>query len=487
MAQPAPTAEQQQSIDAAKSGQNLVIRAGAGTGKTSTLKMIAYALAPKRGLYLAYNKAIQVEAAAKFPSNVTCKTAHAMAFREYGKPRIDRINGQRTSARAAGAILGIERFTYTDEGGNAGKVAPRQIAVTVRNALSHFCNSRDERPQWRHIEAPEQLSGDVAVAFRRHVMPYVTSAWDDLVAEDGRLTQPYMSHDAYLKMWSLSKPKLGFHFILFDEAQDANPCIASIVEGQSCQQIMVGDQAQAIYGWRGAVDAMHTFKADHEVELSKSFRFGAAVAEQANRWLVFTGEPLRITGFEQVISKVERLDDPDAVLCRTNAGVIDASMNAQKRGQKVAITGGTAQVESFVRAALKLIEGGECEHPELGIYASWDEVAEAVDNGEASDIGPMYRLIDKYGCGAILDVCRNSTRPDQADVIVSTAHKAKGLEWDRVRIAPDFLPPKEGGEISKAEAMLIYVAVARAKLVLDNSALAWLDEFEAGMSQSPID
>ena len=439
MAQPAPTAEQQEIIAAAIQGGNLVIEAGAGTGKTSTLNMIASALAPKRGLYLAYNKAIQVEASTKFPSNVACKTAHSLAFREFGKQRVSRINGQRTSARNASNILSIERFVDGDD-----KVGPRQIAVAVRVALGHFCNSRDSSPQWRHVEAPEQLSGDAAVRFRQHVMPYVIKAWADLVDEDGRLTQPYMSHDAYLKMWSLSKPRLGFDFILFDEAQDANPCIAAVVEAQPSQQIMVGDRAQAIYGWRGAVDAMSNFAADHRKKLSQSFRFGAAIAEQANRWLVHTEAPLRLTGFEKIESRIEPLANPDAILCRTNAGVIAAAMQAQKNGQRVAITGGTAQIESFVKAAQRLMEGSEVEHPELGIYATWEDVLEAVELGEASDIAPMIRLIDKYGSYSILDVCHQSVNPKQANVIVSTAHKAKGLEWNHVRIHAR-LPAAQGG------------------------------------------
>ena len=475
MAKPAPTAEQQEIITAATTGGSLVVEAGAGTGKTSTLRMIAEALAPKRGLYLAYNKAIQVEADSKFPANVTCKTAHSLAFRQFGKPRMPRIQGQRTSARYAAGILGIERYKGADE-----TYSPKQIAIIVRNALTAFCNSDADVPQWRHIEAPESLSGDEAVAFRRHVMPYVVAAWNDLVREDGRLNQPYMQHDSYLKMWSLSKPDLSVDFVLFDEAQDANPCIAAVVEAQACQTIMVGDRAQAIYGWRGAVDAMTNFAADHRLMLTQSFRFGVAVAEQANRWLVHTGAPLRLSGFGGIDSKVDSLAQPDAILCRTNAGVIAAAMAEQSARRRVSITGGTAQIESFVKAAQKLMEGGEVEHPELGIYRSWDEVLEAVENGEAQDIGPMIRLIDKYSSDAILSVCRYSTTPDKADVIVSTAHKAKGLEWDSVRIHSDFLPPKEEtGQISRTEAMLIYVAVTRAKLVLDNSALAWLDDFEA--------
>ncbi|MFI6368837.1 UvrD-helicase domain-containing protein [Nocardia sp. NPDC050630] len=65
------------------------------------------------------------------------------------------------------------------------------------------------------------------------------------------------------------------------------------------------------------------------------------------------------------------------------------------------------------------------------------------------------------------------------DVIVSTAHKAKGLEWDQVRIGDDFKGPKRHpstGELilpSAEELRLAYVAVTRARRVLDPGSLAY--------------
>jgi hypothetical protein len=76
---PTPTGEQQAIIDAYQSGADLVIEAGAGTGKTSTLRLVA-ATQPRRcGLYVAYNKAIASDANRSFPASVTCVTAHSLA------------------------------------------------------------------------------------------------------------------------------------------------------------------------------------------------------------------------------------------------------------------------------------------------------------------------------------------------------------------------------------------------------------------------
>lgn len=74
---------------------------------------------------------------------------------------------------------------------------------------------------------------------------------------------------------------------------------------------------------------------------------------------------------------------------------------------------------------------------------------------------------------------------------VSTAHKAKGREWARVRIADDFTPPKDSdqqdetgrtvpGPIDDGEARLAYVAVTRTRSRLDIGGLAWIHDHPDG-------
>ena len=60
------------------------------------------------------------------------------------------------------------------------------------------------------------------------------------------------------------------------------------------------------------------------------------------------------------------------------------------------------------------------------------------------------------------------TSPEEADVTLSTAHRAKGLEWDKVRLLDDFeiLRPQAKDEeqnFSQEEVNLLYVAVSRGR------------------------
>ena len=58
---------------------------------------------------------------------------------------------------------------------------------------------------------------------------------------------------------------------------------------------------------------------------------------------------------------------------------------------------------------------------------------------------------------------------EQADYVISTAHKAKGLEWNRVHIEDDYQFKINGLEhkITDEELRLLYVACTRAKVSLN--------------------
>jgi ATP-dependent exoDNAse (exonuclease V) beta subunit len=88
-------------------------------------------------------------------------------------------------------------------------------------------------------------------------------------------------------------------------------------------------------------------------------------------------------------------------------------------------------------------------------------------------------MIDNYGADAVISAIEASVPLAQAQLVVSTAHKAKGLEWSKVRIANDFREPTEPKTgkplpIQRDEAMLAYVAVTRAMHTLDTGGLAWV-------------
>lgn len=475
----APTGEQEDALALFARGESMVIEAKAGTGKTSTLNLLARST-DRRGQYIAFNTAIVKESAGKFPSNVACNTAHSLAYRAVGHKYADRMKAPRQTTSQIARTLGIDPIDVRVADAGKRHLSEGFLASRVMQAVAKFCQSGDMEPTRRHfpyiegIDLPDEQgrrtfanNDEVAAA----MLPFVNRAWADLNREHGSLR---FNHDHYLKIWQLGDPKINADFILFDEAQDANPVIAAIVAAQTHAQVVyVGDSQQAIYEFTGAVNALASIDSDHRVFLSQSFRFGPAIAEQANLILDMLDADGRVIGTPTIHSTVGLIDREDAVLCRTNAHAVETVLAFQENGRRPHLVGGGIEIVKFAKAARDLAETGHCDHPELGCFDSWDAVVAYVETDDlGSDLKLMVRLIEKFGVATILGALDRMPTEAAADVTVSTAHKAKGREWDRVRIGSDF--PVEGERLSPSELRLIYVALTRAKLALDMSGISAL-------------
>lgn len=471
-----PTAEQQNAIDAFATTDDLVLSAGAGSGKTSTLRMLAETAPRRRGMYIAYNKAIATDAARTFPRNVSCSTAHSLAYRAVGFAYKERLGGARQPARIVAGILGIT------EPMDVGELilAPQQAARLALSTVNRFCSTADPAIGEHHVPKVNGVTDPKAIAeLCQRITGYAQAAWTDLTRSHGRLK---FSHDHYLKIWQLSYPKLPADYVLLDEAQDADPVIASIVGNQTCQRIAVGDEAQAIYEWRGAINAMAKWPGKR-LHLTKSFRFGPAAADEANKWLDALDAPLRLTGHDPIPTRIAALAEPATILTRSNAGAIREVIQSLAQGRRTAMVGGGNQIRQLAGAAVSLKAGAGTEHPELFAFQSWTEVQEYVkqDQGGA-DLKTFVTLIDDFGPDAIISALDRLADEDTAEVTVSTAHKAKGREWSTVRIGDDFHEPRRDEDgfhkpVSPGEARLAYVAVTRARDTLDRGALSWIDGY----------
>ena len=70
---------------------------------------------------------------------------------------------------------------------------------------------------------------------------------------------------------------------------------------------------------------------------------------------------------------------------------------------------------------------------------------------------------------------------DRADVVISTAHRAKGREWNNVRLQGDFL---HTDDMDDEDLRLAYVAITRAKRTLDKTSWETISPRSAGESSS---
>ena len=60
------------------------------------------------------------------------------------------------------------------------------------------------------------------------------------------------------------------------------------------------------------------------------------------------------------------------------------------------------------------------------------------ETNEGSDLKTLVKLVDDHGTNVLSQAVNSLTSIDNADYVISTAHKAKGLEWGRVQLDDDF-------------------------------------------------
>jgi N12 class adenine-specific DNA methylase/SAM-dependent methyltransferase len=475
-----PTEQQQKIIDAALVGRDIAVQALAGTGKTSTLQMVTRRMPDKRIVYVAFNRSIADEAKRKFPRNVTADTSHAFARAALrNTPLRDKIakagrnGGARRPKDVAQALELSEPLKY-----KGGGIEPEDVARIVMSAIRRFRESADPELGTQHL-GQNWAASPAAI----ELLEVARRAWADIA--DPNSNKLYFSHDDYLKLWALTNPRLNYDVILFDEAQDINPVLKKVIQDQDTQTIVVGDSNQSIYEFRGAIDALKDWPADEVLPLTQSWRFGPQVAAVGNAYLQLLGSDLVLEGNPALDTTLGPVEEPDAVLTRTNVGAIAAVFAGFEAGKRVALVGGGRDIEEIAKAARDLQRGRRTKHPELQAFDSWNEVREYAESEDDKSLQMFVRLVDRYSPEGLLgmigdlvpeDAKDEETRPE---LVVSTAHKAKGREWGRVRIGPDFPQPSENenGELvlpAAEELRLAYVTVTRAKERLEIGSLGWV-------------
>lgn len=194
--------------------------------------------------------------------------------------------------------------------------------------------------------------------------------FDDLLVEPVRL----LEYDAQLAAQLADR----FAFVLVDEYQDTNRAqfrFLELIAGDHRNLMVVGDDDQSIYGWRGAdirniLDFETTFSGAHVVRLEQNYRSTARILSAANAAIEHNqsrkgktlrtdredGDPLTLIScvdeMDEARTIVEELEaamlqrplldhDAFAVLYRTNAQSRALEDAFRRRGVPYQIVGGT--------------------------------------------------------------------------------------------------------------------------------------------------
>jgi F-box protein 18 (helicase) len=469
------TDEQQGVVDSA--APELVVNAYAGTGKTTTLRAYAAARPQQRMLYLAFNKVTASEAAASFPPNVTCRTVHSLAYTAVGH----RYRHKLGPLRASDIMRLYQGVTAA-------------MAELLVQTLDSYMVSADDSIAIEHVPA------ELALSDRQQFAAAARRLWTDMLDEARSTAMP---HDGYLKVYQLTRPVLWrrHDVILLDEAQDTNPVTADIVLRQRCGKVLVGDRHQSIYGFRGSINAMAMMPRADAHYLTRSMRFGEPVARAATLLLqTMKDETHEITGLGRMSATPGQVDRarPYAIISRSNASVFAQAVKAIGQS-KVHFVGG---VQNYLLGKLTDVHHIWSGRPDLvqdAFYHDFNDIESLALHGRETgdkEILSLVSVVREYRAalpGLIATVTAAACeRPGDADILLMTAHRSKGLEFDQVLLDDDFhdLVDKEGkpnrgaldAQAFEQEINLLYVGMTRARraLELNRQCRAVLDAAQRG-------
>jgi len=478
---------------------NLVVRARAGTGKTTTIvEAVGRYLGVETGkvLLAAFNKKIAEELNERLPVGAEAKTLHSLGYgfvrSHWNGVRIDSAN-KRSWAISEKACPG----------------APDDVRAEV-------CKLASKLKAILPMATPEPKDIRRAVAIADRFGINMDEDWE----EDG-YTVEYLASAAVQMLWIGASYRDGtvdfddmvwlpvrngwarprFDLVVIDEAQDMNASqieLAMLVKRASGRICVVGDDRQAIYGFRGAdsgsIDRLLKALKAQEMGLNTTYRCGSKIVQEAKRlvpdFVAHSSNPQGIVRKTNIGLCLEGVKPKDFILSRTNAPLVSVCLKLLRDGKRANIEG--RDVGRGLAAVVKKLNNGPARSSFKKFLARLDvwldeAVKKAQLRGEKGE-ATIAKLLDQHetlvylsdglASGsellARIDDLFADTKGKGNRVILSSVHKSKGLEADRVWLLEDTFFSKRKDcppWCNKSEeANIEYVAVTRAK-----SELVWVE------------
>lgn len=476
-----PSAEQAAFIAAIlrtlPAGGAVALRARAGTGKTASIKLAAQAVkaaAPQlvQG-YCVFNTRNKNEAAQKLAGLAEARTLNSLGF-----AAINRVARVTLVEDLAFQIVDMAEDKLRTP---SKKRLGTELRVDMRKLLS-----------FARAFLVGSLADLEALALDRCLGPdHGGGAWEyfmdvaatsmKLLADPDRKIIDY-DDQIWLPVYhGLSVQQ--FDVVYVDEGQDLSPAkfaLARMALKPGGTFVVVGDDRQAIYGFAGAdPDSLPKIIEETGAEvlpLTVTYRCPKSVVALAQGLVGdYTAHESAPEGLVTRIVEGEllgRLVAGDTVVSRSNAPIVSLCLRLLAAGTSAKVLGKSDVAEQIK----KLVEKSKAE--EIGDLLAWvsdwseREVAKLVKAGKSCDV-----VCDKRDCvfalaEGVFSVRELLARIDRLFtdaiegrvVLLTSTHKAKGLEWDRVYLLADTY--RADCSDDPQEANLLYVGITRAKAEL---------------------
>jgi hypothetical protein len=447
-------------------GGHLVVEALAGSGKTTTMvEGLSHAPTRSRKLVTTFTTAARDELQKKVPRGRGAKVQSSNSF---GYGAIIKVDGEERKP---------EKFCETDrvrgwlsrhrEFGSEQDFRKSIVALidAAKQTLSHTYDELDATADRMEVEVKPLYRAD-AINAALAVMEECLEEKSGPISFTDQLWLPIVR-----KM-----PIPGYDFVFVDEVQDFNRCQIELVKRavQGGRVIAVGDRHQAVYAWRGADPLAMTRIREElgaiELPLSVSYRCPKSVVAEAKKYVpaieAAPGAPDGKVTQAHVSDLRSSARPGDFVVSRTNAPLISLAFYWLSKGQRCAIIGRN----EFAKGLKVWIENSDARS--INELCTYTEVWRDQEVGRLEELDRDTSYVkDRAACvlmlarqcqsiGAMLlkvdELFNDSGEPG---ILLTSTHRAKGLEANRVWLLRDTYAPEAGGE----EANLIYVGITRSK------------------------
>jgi superfamily I DNA/RNA helicase len=460
---------------------NLVVRARAGTGKTTTI-LEACNHAPKADkiLLAAFNKRIATELTNRVSApNVEAKTLHSLGFayirRQWNNLKIDGdVEFSRANEAFGGADAPDEMVRLVAKlAGLLKNVMPLEKDVEkVKELATEF----DLVPEDAWEEEGWSAEAICETAVKARDLAKVRD-------EQGRISFDDMIFipiaNDFARAW--------YDLVVIDEAQDMNYAQLLLAQ-RACKKtgrvVVVGDDRQAIYGFRGAdaggLDRLKQELGASECGLTTTYRCAKSIVRQAGKYVGdFQAADTNPEGIVDRIPAGEALiktaKPGDFVLSRANAPLMPICLAFLKKGIKARIEGRdvAATLRTIVNGFkaksvpnfIERVEGWREKQTKRTLKIKKESVKEAKIDVINDQADMLAALAD--GCVNVAEILNrvNTLFGDSEEggapqnaIVCSSVHRAKGLEADRVFVLEETIRDNDDEECNIA-----YVAYTRAK------------------------
>lgn len=510
-----PSFHQQLFIDAALTGKNIVVRACAGSGKTTASLNLLWQYLEKypenNAMYVAFQNDVLGDIRKKVKENLPLsisdrletRTSYSLGF-ELLKDRHSTELDDRKHSMIISWKLGE---LYKRYGGKQDK-----LAISVYGEFEETKRILVQLYQIAQTRLVFTIRGLMEIETERQLFPYIPNAelfqvvldaidenkkWLEWGNWDHKKVHSFtdmVSYPACLDLQSRSK----YNLILIDEAQDIGEGQLRVIEAYAdtnTQWVIVGDPNQNILGFCGAIpNRMQLLKEKYNAEefsMPLSYRVSKQVCALAKQYVpdfeCLPNAPEGWVGNIGLSKSVEKMNEGDIVLARTIAQLLEVAIIALTTGKKVTFLGGNLKLQ--IKAALDDIKArfgfNDFIHS-VNLYL--EETIEFLKTKHGDNIDEQKEELTRLGNGLIglynysiskgehdfvkfvdeLFVGENDKKKTPS-IRFLTGHRGKGLEADTVFIVqpPNGNLPYTGSKMTPQllaeERNLYYVMLTRSK------------------------